>query len=59
MITIGDQMSFDFLAYEEQKIEIEEPKGLKEYREKKKEAKSRFTAMQNLPYKVKVKRAKL
>lgn len=37
----------------------EEQKEYKEWKEKKKEAKARFTAMQNLPYKVKIKRAEL
>lgn len=36
-----------------------EQKEFDEWRRKKKEAKARFTAMQNLPYKVKVKRAEL
>lgn len=35
----------------------EEQKEFEEWREKKKEAKARFTAMQNLPYEVKVRRA--
>lgn len=37
----------------------EELKEYQEWKEKKKEAKARFTAMQNLPYEVKVKRAEL
>ena len=36
-----------------------EQKEFDEWRRKKKEAKARFTAMQSLPYKVKVKRAEL
>ena len=35
----------------------EEQREFEEWREKKKEAKARFTAMQNLPYEVKVRRA--
>lgn len=38
---------------------VKEQKEFDEWRRKKKEAKARFTAMQNLPYKVKVKRAEL
>lgn len=37
----------------------EELREYQEWKEKKKEAKARFTAMQNLPYKVKIKRAEL
>lgn len=36
-----------------------EDEGYEEYKRKKKEARQRFTAMQNLPYEVKVKRAEL
>lgn len=38
---------------------IEDQKAFDEWRQKKKEAKARFTVMQNLPYKVKLKRAEL
>lgn len=37
----------------------EDQREFEEWREKKREAKARFTAMQNLPYRVKVKRAEL
>ena len=55
-----EQISF----FETEEIEIEEPqrteeeqREFEEWRRKKKEAKARFTAMQNLPYEVKVRRA--
>lgn len=36
-----------------------EKQEFEEWKQKKREAKARFTAMQNLPYKVKIKRAEL
>lgn len=58
-----EQLSFlDFEEQEYPEIPGRSEADQKEYdawREKKKEAKARFTAMQNLPYEVKVKRAEL
>ena len=55
-----EQMTFDFLAPEETEENIPRPdeKEFQEWKQKKKEAKARFTAMQNLPYEIKVKRAR-
>lgn len=58
-----EQLSF----IEEEETEVseiaersaEDQREFEEWREKKREAKARFTAMQNLPYRVKVKRAEL
>lgn len=58
-----EQLSFLDSEVDEVKQVMErsakEQKEFDEWRRKKKEAKARFTAMQNLPYKVKVKRAEL
>ena len=61
-----EQQVLDFIGIEEPE-EIpelderseEDKKRFDEWKQQKKEAKARFTAMQNLPYKVKVKRAEL
>ena len=53
------QERFEFLDLESTEDE-RTPKDIQEYEEwksRKKEAKARFTAMQNLPYEVKVRRA--
>lgn len=52
------QERFDFLELDES--DERTPEDIQEYedwKKKKKEAKARFTAMQNLPYEVKVRRA--
>ncbi len=56
-----EQMTFDFLGPEETEENISRPdeKEFQEWKQKKKEAKARFTAMQNLPYEIKVKRARI
>lgn len=51
--------TFGFAEPVSDKRTPEELKEYQEWKEKKKEAKARFTAMQNLPYKVKIKRAEL
>ncbi len=53
-----EQKIFDFIELEDtDERSEEERKDLEEWKRKKKEQKQRFTAMQNLPYEVKVKRA--
>ena len=56
-----EQMTFDFLGPEETEENISrlDEKEFQEWKQKKKEAKARFTAMQNLPYEIKVKRARI
>ena len=58
-----EQLSFidteESLASEIQERSEDDQKAFDEWRRKKKDAKARFTAMQNLPYKVKIKRAEL
>lgn len=58
-----EQLSFIDSEAEEASLVMErsaeDQKAFEEWRQKKKEAKARFTAMQNLPYEVKVKRAEL
>lgn len=51
--------TFGFVEPVLEKKTPEELKEYQEWKEKKKEAKARFTAMQNLPYRVKIKRAEL
>lgn len=53
------QETFDFIETEEIILErtIEDQKEFEEWKKKKSEARKRFVAMQNLPYKVKIKRA--
>ena len=48
----------DYLYSDEEQIP-QVPDDFQEWKEKKKEAKQKFTAMQNLPYEVKVKKAEL
>lgn len=58
-----EQLSFidseESEVFEVQERSEEDQKAFEAWRKKKKEAKARFTAMQNLPYEVKIKRAEL
>ena len=56
-----EQITFDFLSQEEaeETISLSDEKEFQEWKQKKKEAKAKFTAMQNLPYEIKVKRARI